>query len=686
MSAVLLVTNARKQASKVPVPGSAFTVGRSRHCDLPLDEPLASRQHVEITQERGVFWIRDCGTRNGTSLNGKKLADRCPLKDGDEIAIGATRLKFLQDENDGLALDEEATRAADPADQEPAVGAPESAPKKQKGSLRVTVRVIEGPAKGAVFRDFDGPLTIGRAVDNHVVLLDDRVSSHHARIVQEDGSFVLENLSQHNPTFLDKVVVQRATLADGQKINLAGAATLSFEVVDLQKRRRALTIASASILGMGVLLLGLKLLLPPDIAGRHVDQARVLSRSGQLLKAKAEYEAALKVDPTRSEAQQELRRLDQTLEAQERLKQAEAETAAGNFEKARDLVNDVLRSLPDNPRALELKEVINLMEDAKTAFDNRNWTAAVAQLQKAQDSYPNSQVISARLKEARSELDATQHLAGAKDALQQKQLDIAEGRLNQISSNSVYWAEAAKYLQQINIERLSAKGVETAQGLYRAGRLSEALAALDPVLTASPESPKARDLQERYRRMTVLLEPLKQAEGLAVGAVTNADALIPARNACTDVLDLEPDPLNELRKKAQATRDQIEERLRTQAQANATEAVQLISEVPAFNVADPEALLKKENLDQAEKLNSAWKLLTRALLADERNQTALQATNALHEKIVMVSKALYTHGLQLEDLEGSAKYGDTPKACFRAVTRIGLPGEHYYESAKKKLR
>ena len=111
-----------------------------------------------------------------------------------------------------------------------------------------------------------------------------------------------------------------------------------------------------------------------------------------------------------------------------------------------------------------------------------------------------------------------------------------------------------------------------------------------------------------------------------------------------------------------------------------------VSEVPAFNLGDPEALLKKENLDQAEKLNKAWKLFTRALAADERNATALQATNALHEKIVLVSKTLYTHGLQLEDLEGSAKYADTPKACFRAVTRIGLPGEHYYESAKKKLR
>ncbi|MGH7968170.1 MAG: FHA domain-containing protein, partial [Limisphaerales bacterium] len=422
MSAILLVTNARKQASKAPVLNSTFVIGRSKECDLPIDEPLASRQHVEITQDHGIFWVRDCGSRNGTSLNGKKLTDRAPLRDGDEIAIGATRLKFLHDQREGVAEepDVDATRVAATADREAAVPVKQPAPKAQKRSLQVTVRVVEGPSKGAVFRDWDGPLTIGRAVDNHVVLLDDRVSAHHARISQEDGDFVIENLSEHNPTFLDKVVVQRATLVNGQKINLAGAATLTFETVDLQKRRRTLTIALAGIVGIAVLLVGLKLLLPPDIAGQHVAQARALSNRGELLKAKAEYLAALKVDPSRAEAQQELNRLQQTLDAQGRLKQAEVETVAGNFDKARDLVDEVLRSLPDNGRAQELKNVISLMEDAKTAFDNRNWTAAVAELQKAQSSYPDSQVISGRLKEARSELEATQHLASAREALQQK--------------------------------------------------------------------------------------------------------------------------------------------------------------------------------------------------------------------------------------------------------------------------
>src|SRR5579862_7715023 len=174
MSAVLLITNARKQASKVAITRSGFTAGRSRDCDLPLDEPLASRQHVEITQDKRGFWIRDFNSRNGTSLNGKKLAELSPLKDGDEIAIGGTRLKFLQDDEEGLTHepDEDATRAAEPAVQEPVVSRPEARPKEQKQSLRVTLRIIEGPGKGAVFRDWNDPLTIGRSVDNQVVVLD----------------------------------------------------------------------------------------------------------------------------------------------------------------------------------------------------------------------------------------------------------------------------------------------------------------------------------------------------------------------------------------------------------------------------------------------------------------------------------------------------------------------------------
>ena len=66
MSAVLLVNKDKKQVAKVTVTGNVFVIGRSPECNLPLDEPLASRQHTEVVFETGLYWVQDCGSRNGT--------------------------------------------------------------------------------------------------------------------------------------------------------------------------------------------------------------------------------------------------------------------------------------------------------------------------------------------------------------------------------------------------------------------------------------------------------------------------------------------------------------------------------------------------------------------------------------------------------------------------------------------
>jgi len=59
MSAVLLVIKDKKQVAKVAVSTTPFILGRAPHCNLVLDEPLASRQHAEILQESGRFFLRD---------------------------------------------------------------------------------------------------------------------------------------------------------------------------------------------------------------------------------------------------------------------------------------------------------------------------------------------------------------------------------------------------------------------------------------------------------------------------------------------------------------------------------------------------------------------------------------------------------------------------------------------------
>ncbi len=72
------------------------------------------------------------------------------------------------------------------------------------------------------------PLTLGRQVDNDVVLKDARVSRHHARITFEDGQYWIEDLNSANGTVLNgRSRVQRQRLASGDTLTI-GAAELTF--------------------------------------------------------------------------------------------------------------------------------------------------------------------------------------------------------------------------------------------------------------------------------------------------------------------------------------------------------------------------------------------------------------------------------------------------------------------------
>ncbi len=70
-----------------------LTVGRSPEASVVLDDPRASRIHLEIVVGDAIV-VRDLGSRNGTSLGGCPLPAETPttLRVGDVLAIGATLL------------------------------------------------------------------------------------------------------------------------------------------------------------------------------------------------------------------------------------------------------------------------------------------------------------------------------------------------------------------------------------------------------------------------------------------------------------------------------------------------------------------------------------------------------------------------------------------------------------------
>ena len=71
----------------VDISGSII-VGRSRNCDVSIEDERMSRQHFAISDRNGVFYLEDLYTTNGTWVNGKRIAAPSPLASGDRIQAG----------------------------------------------------------------------------------------------------------------------------------------------------------------------------------------------------------------------------------------------------------------------------------------------------------------------------------------------------------------------------------------------------------------------------------------------------------------------------------------------------------------------------------------------------------------------------------------------------------------------
>ncbi len=98
-------------------------LGRDPALDVCLDDPKASRVHVEIFCENEQWMLKDLNSKNGTYVNGQQVS-RVLLNDGDEVQIGETRMAFQLKEppREGYVPDDSMLAPRLPVGAEPAVG------------------------------------------------------------------------------------------------------------------------------------------------------------------------------------------------------------------------------------------------------------------------------------------------------------------------------------------------------------------------------------------------------------------------------------------------------------------------------------------------------------------------------------------------------------------------------------
>ena len=70
------------------------SIGRGVDNDIILADIAVSRKHTLVCYEGNQFVVRDLGSGNGTLLNSKRVQSN-PLKDGDQLELGNTLLRFV---------------------------------------------------------------------------------------------------------------------------------------------------------------------------------------------------------------------------------------------------------------------------------------------------------------------------------------------------------------------------------------------------------------------------------------------------------------------------------------------------------------------------------------------------------------------------------------------------------------
>ena len=92
MPKIEIIEGSRKGES-VDLSRQVTLIGRTKECEIFLDDYQVSRKHAKIFQKDGRMYILDLGSRNGTIVNGKRI-NEIELTPYCEIRIGSSILRY----------------------------------------------------------------------------------------------------------------------------------------------------------------------------------------------------------------------------------------------------------------------------------------------------------------------------------------------------------------------------------------------------------------------------------------------------------------------------------------------------------------------------------------------------------------------------------------------------------------
>lgn len=179
-AAHLVIQEPGQPQRAVALTGACATVGRDPACTIVIQNPAVSRHHAEIDLVGREYRVRDLGSTNGTSVNGRPLSDPQGqrLADNDIIRIGDQRGNTV-----GLTF------------------------RTQSPGLAASARIDMGPLNLQGVAAY----TMGRDPASNLHLAHPSVSRHHARVEPgPGGGYILRDLGSANGTFVNGALLRGA--------------------------------------------------------------------------------------------------------------------------------------------------------------------------------------------------------------------------------------------------------------------------------------------------------------------------------------------------------------------------------------------------------------------------------------------------------------------------------------------
>ncbi|MFJ5530608.1 FHA domain-containing protein [Streptomyces sp. NPDC093261] len=80
----------------LPHPANPYPlrIGRDPASGLRLSHETVSRVHAELRHQGGLWVLRDLGSTNGTTVNGRRVIGAAVVRDGDQVSFGSMTFRL----------------------------------------------------------------------------------------------------------------------------------------------------------------------------------------------------------------------------------------------------------------------------------------------------------------------------------------------------------------------------------------------------------------------------------------------------------------------------------------------------------------------------------------------------------------------------------------------------------------